>query len=279
MHMKAILIPTDFSKNAENAMYYGLEFAHRRGCQVILLNVSPFIYHGSSRIDAALEALEQYSKETLKATISKIKESGRYGDLSIKGVNMLGNLVLSILQVSIKHHTELIIMGTKGATGMNKMLFGSNTTEVIRSSKLPVLIVPENAVYKNFEKIIYAIDYKEDNLKMIREMLNIISLFNVKVQSLHIARKNTLEEEIRHRGFINLMEEVFPKAFDSHQLMYHSSVFEGTENFLSGETTSLLAINHHNKPFINSLMLNSLSKEMAYQKQTPFLILNQQELI
>ncbi|CAN5215497.1 hypothetical protein BH23BAC1_BH23BAC1_13590 [soil metagenome] len=166
-------------------------------------------------------------------------------------------------------------MGTKGASGMNKMLFGSNTTEVIRSSKLPVLIVPENAVYKNFEKIIYAIDYKEDNLKMIREMLNILSLFKVQIQSLYIATKNSMEEEIQHRGFRKLMKDVFPKAFDSHLLIYNSSVFEGMENFLNEDTNSLLAINYE-KTFLNSLLVNSLTKEMSYQKQNPFQILNQQ---
>lgn len=274
--MKSILIPTDFSKNAENAMYYGLEFAQRKGCEVILLNVCPFIYYGSSRVDPVLQQLEDYSKETLSSTISKLKESEKYKDVSIKGVNMLGNLVLSILQTSIKFQTDLIVMGTKGASGMNKMLFGSNTTEVIRSSKLPILIVPENAVYRNFEKIVYAIDYKEDNLKMIREMLNIISLFKVQVQTLHIATKNTLEEEIQHRGFRKLMKDVFPKAFDSHQLIFNSSVFEGMEKFLSEDINSLLALNHHKKSFVDSLMLNSLTQEMAYQKQIPFLILNQQ---
>ncbi|CAN5215366.1 hypothetical protein BH23BAC1_BH23BAC1_13580 [soil metagenome] len=84
--MKSILIPTDFSKNAENAMYYGLEFAQRKECEVILLNVCPFIYYGSSRLDPVLKQLEEHSREMLKSTISNDK----YKELSIKGVNMLG---------------------------------------------------------------------------------------------------------------------------------------------------------------------------------------------
>jgi nucleotide-binding universal stress UspA family protein len=207
-----------------------LEFAKRKGCEIILLNVCHFIYHSTSRLDSALAQIEQYSKKMIRSTISKIKEKGEYSDVPVKGINMLGNFSISVSEISQKYQTGLIIMRTIGASGINKMLFGSNTTELVKNSKLPVPIVPENAVYNNFEEIIYAIDYKEDNLTMIKEMLDIISSFNIKVSTVH-CKRDTLDEEIQHRAFIKLLDEVFPDSFDLHQLIFNASVFVGMERF------------------------------------------------
>ncbi|MDQ3535988.1 MAG: universal stress protein [Bacteroidota bacterium] len=204
-----------------------MEFAKRKGCEIILLNVCHFIYHSTSRLDSALAQIEQYSKKMIRSTISKIKEKGEYSDVPVKGINMLGNFSISVSEISQKYQTGLIIMGTIGASGINKMLLGSNTTEVVKNSKLPVLIVPENAVNNNFEEIIYAIDYKEDNLTMIKEMLDIISSFNIKVSTVHIAKRDTLDKKIQHRAFIKLLDEVFPDSCDLHQLIFNASVFVG----------------------------------------------------
>ncbi len=89
-----------FSKNAENATYYGLEFAKRKGCEIILLNVCHFIYHSTSRLDSALAQIEQYSKKMIRSTISKIKEKGEYSDVPVKGINMLGNFSISVSEIS-----------------------------------------------------------------------------------------------------------------------------------------------------------------------------------
>lgn len=271
--MKTILFPTDFSSNAEIALQFALDFALKSQSDLVLLNVIPIPYDFATKIDEAITSLDDFSKKSLKNKIKDIEQNSKYARLKVKGVTMVGGLISSILEYCQENPVELIIMGTKGATGLKKIIFGTNTTEIIRRSSQPVLVVPEDAAFERLDKIIYAIDYEEDGLEEIHEMLEVVKPLDLEIQTVHVSTSKSLKEEILHQGLRNLLETRFPESFKKHDLIFNKSVFGGMEGYLDQNSTGLLVMTHHKKPFLSSLLSKNKTTEMTYQTHMPLLIL------
>lgn len=273
--MKTILFPTDFSKNAENAMYYALEFALKLEAQLIFLNVVPLPYDLNLRIEEAVQSVEGFYDEKLKALIYNTQKEARYKHLSIKEKTIGGSTTHAIMETAEEYNADLIVMGTTGARGLTKLLFGTNTAEVIRQSKTPVLVIPQHAVYSDFKTITYAIDYKEDDMGILEKVGKLASLLNTKLATVHVAPEHNLHEQIMHQGLIRLIEDKSPYLFHDHHLLINKSFFEGMETYLNENPHVLLAMAHYKREFIETLLSKSTTQEMAYQAKTPLLIFNQ----
>lgn len=273
--MKTILVPTDFSENAKNALHYALEIALSTKAEILLIHISPIPYNFDSRVAEITEIMEQYSRKTLDEVISTIKKNTKYKDIKIRGTSKTDKLLTAILNVSKKENADLIVAGTKGASGMGKFFFGSNTAEIIRQAHLPVLVVPGDATYQQFRTMVYAIDYREDDLSFLHELEKFADQLGVKIETLHVAAKNSLYEQIVHRGLVQLMTDKFSDIFADHHLVINESVVDGVENYINNHPNSLLTMAHYKKPFLHRLINNSVTEEMTYHAKTPLLIFNQ----
>ncbi len=272
--MRTLLFPTDFSENAMNAMHYALAFAAKTDAEIIILHVSEIPYDFASRADIALDEMRKYAKKEMKKLKKMLEEEEAYAKIKTSSILKSGSIIPVILESIIDTQADMVVMGTKGSSGLNRMLFGSSTAEIIRHADIPVLVVPEEAVFHNFEKIIYAIDYREDDIRILEEMKKLADVFGISIQTIHVAEKASLQEEIMHRGFKELLREKFTGISFQHDLLVHKSFFEAMENYLSQYPNALLAMTHYKKPFLTSLLTTSISREMTYQTKMPLLIFN-----
>jgi nucleotide-binding universal stress UspA family protein len=140
--MKTILVPTDFSKSAENALNYAVLIAQKENAKIILLNaydilitspvlVSPEIIMEEIRI------LENNSKKQLQLLSKKIIEVKK---IKCETICKHGFTSEVILEISEKIKPDLIIMGTKGASGIKAVIRGSNTARVIENTNCPTIV-------------------------------------------------------------------------------------------------------------------------------------------
>src|SRR5690606_32395041 len=100
--MKTILFPTDFSKNAENALHYALEFALKLEAKLVILNVVTLPYDLNLRVEEAVQSVEGFYDEKLKALIADIRSNSRYTPLSIQGKTIGGSIVHTILETALQ---------------------------------------------------------------------------------------------------------------------------------------------------------------------------------
>lgn len=272
--MKTILFPTDFSKNAENALHYALEFALKLEAKLVLLNVVTLPYDLNLRVEEAVQSVEGFYDEKLRGVIADIQRNPRYASLSVQGITTGGSIVHTILSTATKIEASLIIMGTTGASGLSKLLFGTNTAEVIRQSEVPVLVIPEEAAYSDFKTIAFAIDYKEDDLKLLERAGKLASMLKTNLETVHVAPKYNLQEQILHNGLMQLTKDQSAYIFNEHRLIINKSFQAGMEAYLNENPQVLLAMAHYKRRFIESLLTKSISQEMAYHSKTPLLIFN-----
>jgi nucleotide-binding universal stress UspA family protein len=141
MAIAKILVPTDFSEHAERALSTATNLARVLGATLHVVHVSPSVpYVGPPFAPGRAFAndLMAASRKEFDAYMKTLRE---------RGVEAMGTLAEGVAYVEINRVAEdtgadLIVMGTRGRTGIEHALLGSVAERVVRTSPVPVMVVP-----------------------------------------------------------------------------------------------------------------------------------------
>lgn len=190
--MKKILVPCDFSTAAANAIRSAIAFAQMEKSEVHLLHVIELpVIHDSVVMpvmqfeDSLLEELKQKAQVTFTQLLDEFKGA----EVSIKSVVLFGPTSRVILSYVSDHQIDLVIMGTKGASGLHEILIGSNTEKIVRASKAPVLVVRKPMDARTVRRIVFPTNI--DFNRMDDLMRNVKGLQNFFGAVLHLVWINT----------------------------------------------------------------------------------------
>src|SRR5690606_9146892 len=220
--MRKILIPTDFSENAMNAIKYATELFKYERSEIYLLHAfSDSVYEDKVRLaDAPFEELKQQAYEKAKERLEQIrKESFSFSPNpkhTIHTVAEFGLLVDSVNDWVERENIDVVVMGTKGETADKKITFGTNTLQIIKYVKCPVLAIP--AVYADVHPknllfpTDYLLPYKRRELKLVSR---IAKCFVSKVDFLYVSKFPTLS--LRQQDNKNFLET----AFSENKTTFH----------------------------------------------------------
>ncbi len=137
-----ILIPVDFTEICGTVAKYGKNLARKLQAEVILLYVIEdiAIYEGLYLDPSTVTEIQKKMRESAEESIEKfIKDY--FSDYPVKKMIRLGDIMEEILETVKEENIDLIIMGTHARKGLDKIIFGSVTEKVIKSSPVPVLVV------------------------------------------------------------------------------------------------------------------------------------------
>lgn len=206
-----ILIPWDFTPVAEYALQHGFKFAEKAKSKKISL---VHIIKADKEYDEAYKKLEQVASDS----------RGKNG-IEVEAIVRKGSIFTTIGEVASEVDAELVVMGTHGLRGMQK-LTGSWALKVIVSSKVPFVVVQEPPNETDFKDIVFPIDFKKEN----KEKLGWVSYFyNYFSPKFHIIKPNTTDV-----GFIKRIKANIAfarKIMDSKNVDYEIHTAEGKKNF------------------------------------------------
>jgi nucleotide-binding universal stress UspA family protein len=174
---RPIIVPWDFTEVAQNAFLHALNFAKTLEVNIALLHITDSEEEIPEKEQALQQTAERLSKEYGKRPHCIVKE---------------GSIFTTIGEVATLYNAELIIMGTHGIKGAQK-LFGSRAVKVVVSSRIPFLIVQDKPVKDKLEKILLPIDFKKEN----KEKANWIFHLSTRFQS----NVTIFKSHPRDRGF------------------------------------------------------------------------------
>lgn len=143
IEIKSILFPTDFSECSSQALLYAVDIAKRYGSKVYILHV---VYDISKAVDQYVSplAIEEMYKDIIQRAKEEI-EKFSYDELTslidIERIVITGIPHEEIINFVNKHNIDLIVMGTHGRKGIDRILFGSTAANVVRFAPCPVLTV------------------------------------------------------------------------------------------------------------------------------------------
>ncbi|MCU0382434.1 MAG: universal stress protein [Cyclobacteriaceae bacterium] len=268
-----ILIPTDFSTPSAVAALYGMQLAKSLKGSVTLVWFNSI--QTSKKSLAKWKLLEKEMKalaeEDAAHLMADLKAEVRQGPTLTYAPITGTNFANALEAYAKKENFDLIVMGTKGATGMKKVLVGSNATAVIDNSSIPVLVVPETCEYKPFKRIVYASDLKKLEAEA-KTMAKLAATFKAELHVLHVANalantkqaKSLLPELVKACGYSKI---VFKELVDEN-------IASAIDRYLNEVEADLLSMFTHKLDFYEKLFGKSVTREMAFHSAVPLLAFN-----
>ncbi len=273
--MNPIISCTDFSKSSMNALKYAAAMAKRLKVKLIIFHVydEPVIFYSSASLYfSAYDNTQQVLHKKLKSLTEKIsKEFSITADYILSA----GTLPMEIKDYTEHHRIGAVVMGIKGNNKIKEVLVGSNVTSIAGKLKCPMVVIPDNARYKEVKKLVYARDYSG---KLSKHDLEVISLFN-NPTSLVIDSLEINQHENEPVIFPKLETRKGPLKTTGKQLkgeavkMYFNEVTDGIEKFVKKEKAQALAIKPKHHSFIYRLLHQTHTKDLAFQTRVPLLII------
>ncbi len=272
--MISVLVPTDFSKNAYHALKYAVSMINGKSIHVILLNTYQLLPSTSEMFISIDDILLKNSEKGLSKEIESVKTEFPNKNFSYDLISLNGSLKHGINQVIKEHNVDIVMMGTSGATGLEKLFIGSNASDIIKAIGKPVLILPDEESIKKLDKIVLAIDYKESvDSKMMESLRIMASINNSHIHIISIVLEGKSEEIMKISNRAAICNEL--KNFShSYNLIEGSNVVESINNFVLQNKANMLAVIPHKVGFFESFFHKSVSKELVLRAQIPMMAMH-----
>ena len=279
--MKNIPIPTDFSENAWNATRYAIELFKNEECIFHLLNTyTPAI--ASSRFMAAsidggmLENGAQLcSKRGLQNVLERINKEYNYPKHSFKSGTSFSFLVDEINETVEEQGIDLIVTGTKGASGLEEVFMGSNTVRIIKLVKnCPVLAVPQYFEFVSPNEIAFATDfnrfYTQSELQPLRDMAK---TFNAAIRIVHVQYEIKALTELQQFNLSMLRKYLGDIEHYVHTVSELNSISKTLEAFTKDLDIHLLAMLNYQHSYMEKMTREPIVKRVAFHTQIPLLVI------
>ncbi|HRN58341.1 MAG TPA: universal stress protein [Agriterribacter sp.] len=271
--MKTIIIPTDFSPVAINAMEYAVDLALAIDASVVLLHVyqAPVSYSNSDiplpLID--LDELEKINKQRIDELKEQVQRKAP-ATLAITGEVRLGDLLDELKTICAETQPFAVVMGTKGAGFVERLLVGSATLSAIRHLTSPVLVVPPNAVFKSIQRIGFACDFKKTVDEAPAAVIGKwVTTFNASLSVLNVDDKKSNIKDTAEQSVLlySVLKELRPKYF----YVDNPDVGAGISAFAESHNLDLLIVIPRRHRLVDLLFQKSHTKELAFHSRIPIL--------
>ncbi len=279
--MKRIILPTDFSENAYNAIVYALELYKKETSTFYLLHTfTPAIYkaeyvlHSPGQIGLGdIYREDSLSKlQKLKAKIKKQFKNPKHTFLLHAAFNMLVDEISNTL---INEKADIVIMGTHGATGAKEILMGTNTVHVIKKVNCPVIAVPATFKYENPKRILFPTDYEIDyRTASFNELITIAKSHLSHIEILHVSSGYKLSEQQEKNK--KKLERMLDMTSHSLQMLPDQEIIEAIDGFLVKDRINLLVMVQHKHTFLERLFLEPVIQKLGFHVTIPFMIVQHQ---
>jgi nucleotide-binding universal stress UspA family protein len=275
--MKKILIPTDFSPCANNALNFAEHLA-----KIIPVEISvfhSFEVKGTSYTNyvGVNKEFNQFQLGEAEAKLTGLKkkikaESGIDINIFVSEFE----LHKAILSATDDLQIDFIIMGTLGASGIREVFMGSRTSRVIGESKVPVIAVPDEYIWKKPAKILFTTHHFEKDPAVLDVIFELADLLMAKVEVAVFTDKEdkAINAAASEKQLIEfkamLKEKYFEKELPATHL-YGKDLLDSLEEFIQDHHIDLLVMAAHQKGFWKRLFNPMITKKVSYHSHIPLL--------
>jgi len=274
--MKTIIIPIDFSDNAEKALKYALKLSEKLSAKVFLLHsyytIHSNVHESLNNLDAVLQKAEKLSNEQLKEFYNKVSPGAAYNVEFISGGKSVVNEIIS--QVKEKN-IDLVVMSTEGISSkLGRLFLDTNTSQVVEQASCPVIVIPGDTKEEHMEmkNMVYATQYLESDISNLKALAEIAVLFVSKIEVIHVSEHESEEVKQLLPEFEQRVKKEVPTIQSSFKLLQGDDVEETLENYLANNNADLLIMSTRNRDFMDNLFEKSITKSMAQYLSIPLMV-------
>lgn len=280
--MKNILLPTDFSPNADKAISYAKLLFKSEETTFYLVNIMdgtvPYSTTGISTkrmAEAINSSLTLESQEGLAKTMTKLYDEGIEAKHIFSPLSLKGNF-FEVMQKFVKEKDiDYVIMGTKGASGFKEVALGSNTSSLLGMVITTVLAVPENISFNGIKEIVFATDYElEYSDKGLRPLLNLRAQHDAELSVLYLDENQKGLNDTQEMGK-NYLQTLLKDEKSDFFVLDGVGVSLGGRLFAKSRRADILCLVAKQHKKLIQLFRKSETKGMVNQADLPILVLNQ----
>lgn len=276
--MIKVLLPTDFSENSWNAISYALQLFKTENCTFYLLNTyTPIIYqieyaHADPAHFDAIKSMRDHAETKLKELKNRINTNYNFSNHNIESIASFNTLTEEINSIVEEKNINYIVMGTKGATGAEEILFGSNTVHVYKNAKCPVLAIPTGYAFDKPYDVLFPTDFEIPyESHHISPIITILSMYTTRLNILNMTFGYELSEKQKSNKLS--LDEALKAFHPAFHLISNQTVTEGITKFLQKNKINFLIMINNKHSFFENLFFKSKVNQIGFHLKVPFLVI------
>lgn len=280
--MKNILIPTDFSDNAWDALVYAHLLLENVPTRFFILNTyqagtsrtgNRMASHRESHLHRVLK--EESERGLLKIRKKLEKECSEAKNREFEFISQMGDLTVNVRNIIPKEQIDAIIMGTTGATGAKGIFMGSNAVKVINNIiETPVLTVPKGYRFKGLNRIVFATDLKKEfNRDTLLSLIELQEIHKSRITILHVREENDLSKE-QEKNLSHIRAMLSGGETDYAETELERRVANTIIDFSEDNNMDLVCLVNEEKKFLQKLTEEAVVKRVSFRSETPILTLS-----
>ena len=279
--MKRILVATDFSNNAYNSLLYATKLFEKFKCSFYLLHsFEREISTLTSRVDIGRQEslhdklFEDSQKKLIEWKDAIIKVDKKVNH-SFEGLSTSVLLSRKINELIKNKKIDLVVMGTKGASGEKDILLGSNTIQVIRKVKgSPLLVIPRDFKFRPPKNFVFPTDFKHSYKKeVLKAVKKIASLHDSKVKILHISEEESLKQ-VQKKIFQMIKRHLETSEHEIYWVPKTSKKSQLINEFIEVYGIDISVLIFHRNSLFKKLFRESVVEKATLHTSIPLLVIS-----
>jgi nucleotide-binding universal stress UspA family protein len=279
--MKSILIPIDFSENADRALRAAKIMADKQTTQLFILHAyQPYIADvnvmpgnmlpgiGSPDFLSMSVELEDEFRSRLQTYSDALATEG----YKVTTLWAAGGVQGAVEEAVEEHNPDLIVLGRTGTGGFLDKLIGSSATSIALHSPCPVMIIPPQANPDKFSKVVYATQFEYEENDILREVFILMNHLGGSLTLLKI-QADTQPDIQPDNQYITQIKNEFALSDSDIVIRKSRYVLDGIEEYCDESNTDLLIMSSRERSFIEEFLINpSITKKLVVDTHIPLLV-------
>ncbi len=276
--MRKILIPTDFSENAMNAVRYAVELFKYERCDFFLMHAyADEVYDHNALVSRTIfnelkETVHNNSDRELNKILEEIHQISPNPRHKYKSKSVFGILIDEANDIVDKENIDIVIMGTRGKEDDRNLTFGSNTLQVIKYVKCPLLAIPSEYKYHQPKNILFPTDYllpyKRRELKLVSTLAK---SFRSKIHFLYVSSFKKLS--IRQEDNKAFLEKSLPESELEFHIRETKDLTASINEFIKKNDIDFLIMINSRHSYLESVLYQSTIDKIGLHVKIPFLVI------
>lgn len=277
--MKTLLVPVDFSGNAENALRYAIMLAETWKSKIILFH-SYYTHHASGYTSASeessgTEAGHRIALDELRAFCARLNPGST---LAIEFLASRDELLDELLHIVNTHEVDLIVMGTQGIGRLAGRFLGTNASRVVAYASCPVMVIPENQRDHTLNHIAYASNYQPSDLPALRVLADMAIAFGTGLSVVHVSEHRIQKDQEVMKTFQQALGREIARPEIAFRNLEGENAEEALVGYLREHGPGILAMSAREHHVFDRIFGKSMSQRLASHIEVPILVFHQKTI-
>ena len=287
--VKQVFIPVDFSDYSMRACEIGFEYASELGADVMLFHAyyeaftpSSLFYHetGQERHDneSAIKAYDRVQKDIKEMTsvIDKKISDGEMPEVKYDYIISEGLPEDEIIAYAKTYRPTLIVMGTRGKNRKKLDLIGSVTSEIIETTNVPLLAIPEDITFGNLKEagtVAFATSFNRQDIVAFDHFIKLMGSYKLSIHLFNMSISKDESNEIRLTGMCEYLKKQYTDIDIDFTVLNDGDLLDAIDNLVREKQIDIITLTTHKRSMITRIFNPSIASRMLFHANTALFVI------